>query len=536
MHPSPEILRRDLLTSGGAGLVGFGAGVVADLGEAQTDKGAALVPYADTGRTVADKLADVLSVKDFGAVGDGVADDTTAIQAAVTAWRAIVLTGKHQDLYFPAGRYRCGQPLNLSGLGTVSSTIYGAASVIDFFSVGGKPALVDLTDTKELSLRDIFIFHAGNLDDLEASMPKVGILMARKANTAFSGRFKFHNVKISGAFWIACLYNNGTEENVFWRLTVGNAARDKRAMVITSGNDLGMTSEFQTLMAGNISTTHNTFFQPSFTTAGADVPEAVRLQGTGSVVMISPYSSCGGVAHYALIASGQAIFSTALTNYQAEQDRVVPGDVNADHVVRLDGNLDHVGLTLHEQLSTTATTTAVKIDGSRFIKRADISVARRVVVDAAASPQLRGCTIKADGGVDLTTAAQIAGTDIYADAIATVTVPAAKNARVRTLDHPQELTIGKTRTEATAATITIQEQVTLLSGNGTVNTLNGWSTVAGAIVQEAYLRKANPGNTITLRHGVGNIYTRSGTDYVIGAEDIVEVRHYAPTNSCFIVD
>ncbi len=51
-----------------------------------------------TQRTALDKLRDVVSVKDFGAVGDGVADDRAAIQAAMTA-----AMGK--TLFFPPGLY-----------------------------------------------------------------------------------------------------------------------------------------------------------------------------------------------------------------------------------------------------------------------------------------------------------------------------------------------------------------------------------------------------------------------------------------------
>jgi hypothetical protein len=47
-------------------------------------------------RTVESKLQDVVSVKDFGAVGNGVANDTAAIQAAVAASNTV---------YFPAGTY-----------------------------------------------------------------------------------------------------------------------------------------------------------------------------------------------------------------------------------------------------------------------------------------------------------------------------------------------------------------------------------------------------------------------------------------------
>jgi len=71
----------DTFASAGAGLVGF----------RQSGTGA-------SARTVLTKLRDVVSVKDFGAVGDGTTDDTTAIQAAITSGYSLV---------FPAGTYLC---------------------------------------------------------------------------------------------------------------------------------------------------------------------------------------------------------------------------------------------------------------------------------------------------------------------------------------------------------------------------------------------------------------------------------------------
>lgn len=53
-----------------------------------------------TARTLADRFADVINVKDFGAVGDGVVNDTVAIQAAINH---CVSTG--DQLYWPVGTY-----------------------------------------------------------------------------------------------------------------------------------------------------------------------------------------------------------------------------------------------------------------------------------------------------------------------------------------------------------------------------------------------------------------------------------------------
>jgi hypothetical protein len=53
-----------------------------------------------TARTLANRFADVVNVKDFGAVGDGVADDTAAIQAAID-----ITSTQNRSLLFPKGVY-----------------------------------------------------------------------------------------------------------------------------------------------------------------------------------------------------------------------------------------------------------------------------------------------------------------------------------------------------------------------------------------------------------------------------------------------
>lgn len=61
-------------------------------------------------RTIRAKLGDVVSVKDFGAIGNGVADDTAAIQTAFTTAASI---GKR--IHFPAGVYLCSTTVVITG-------------------------------------------------------------------------------------------------------------------------------------------------------------------------------------------------------------------------------------------------------------------------------------------------------------------------------------------------------------------------------------------------------------------------------------
>lgn len=89
--------------------------------------GAQLVEYR--GRTVYDRLGDVVSVKDFGAVGDGVANDTAAVQAALTA-------GAGKTVSFPPATYK------LTALTVpANTTIIATGATLDFSAAGDITAL-----------------------------------------------------------------------------------------------------------------------------------------------------------------------------------------------------------------------------------------------------------------------------------------------------------------------------------------------------------------------------------------------------------
>lgn len=88
-------------------------------------------------RTVAAKLADVVSVKDFGAVGDGVTDDTSAIQSAINSISA-------GTVCVPAGTYKTSASLELKSNmtlkcddGTVFTPVHTSGDFADFTGTVG---------------------------------------------------------------------------------------------------------------------------------------------------------------------------------------------------------------------------------------------------------------------------------------------------------------------------------------------------------------------------------------------------------------
>ncbi|MFC7332465.1 glycosyl hydrolase family 28-related protein [Rhodocista pekingensis] len=106
-------------------------------------------------RSLPDKLRDSVSAKDYGAVGDGIADDTAAIRAALAAHRAV---------HLPAGAYRISGTLTLrygqtlSGVGE-GSVIQARAEPFDAAALPGYDSPFNAVEIVEgyAALRDLRI-------------------------------------------------------------------------------------------------------------------------------------------------------------------------------------------------------------------------------------------------------------------------------------------------------------------------------------------------------------------------------------------
>lgn len=124
---------------------------------------------AGTRRALADKLADVVSVKDYGAKGDGSTDDTAAIQGAIAA-----AAGK--TLEFPTGTYKLTAALNIS---TASGlTLRGKGATL----ASTQPIIFNFSGASSGVTFDGFKFSTSDVSSVGVSGLITGIMAAALSN------------------------------------------------------------------------------------------------------------------------------------------------------------------------------------------------------------------------------------------------------------------------------------------------------------------------------------------------------------------
>jgi hypothetical protein len=174
-----------------------------------------LVSYTPEGigavvTTVQSKLREVMSVKDFGAVGDGIADDTAALQAAIdyAALNAVAL-------HLSKGIYRTTAtltiPQNITPGSAYGITLYGdnstwaRVSVIRAEHTG--VAILSLKGSNGCRISGI------KLESDPTTYPKCGMILGRDVNVDSCGWHNISAVFIDGFFSVAGIYSIASEEN-----------------------------------------------------------------------------------------------------------------------------------------------------------------------------------------------------------------------------------------------------------------------------------------------------------------------------------
>jgi len=126
--------------------------VTAALAALAASSGSSLIGFIASGtgavaRTVQSKERDIVSVKDFGAVGDGTANDTTAIQAAENALSTIIGSSangtRNGSLLFPPGKYKITSGL----LKSRTTTWEGYGAELSFTALSASSTAISIYDT-----------------------------------------------------------------------------------------------------------------------------------------------------------------------------------------------------------------------------------------------------------------------------------------------------------------------------------------------------------------------------------------------------
>jgi hypothetical protein len=289
-------LRTDLAASSGASLVGGGDQVVASIAAlrallktsasknalvtgyyAAGDGGGGAYWYDASDTTTADNGGSVIvatdggrwklahggtvSIKQFGAKGDGATNDDAAIQAAINSGI--------RRIYVPSGRFKCLSTLNLCNLAStgVPLKLFGDATAYDngtltagsviLSNPGAGNWVAEIIGSQFVTIEDLMFVSTGS------NSAKGGLIYARSslANFAQNNSLRRVIIKIAAASGSIALANNCAEQFVCDECWL----EADMSYVTTLANEQGWTAANATIANTTFSNTAQSFRLTTFT-------------------------------------------------------------------------------------------------------------------------------------------------------------------------------------------------------------------------------------------------------------------------------
>ncbi len=195
-----------------------------------------------------------INVKSFGAKGDGVTDDTVAIQEAIKAANQTGPGGRlgYKEIYFPYGDYIISS-LNVTGMQSFrmrGETMLGTR-LIPSKQTSSIP-VIDASNSPYFAMENMSIWAQDPMQENGdfAVNPSVGILFAQ------STKVSLNRVFIAGWWEKAGIYLYGSVNNTFTDISIHSYKNGTPALVMTGSNSIGGTggyvsSPYYTLPAPN---------------------------------------------------------------------------------------------------------------------------------------------------------------------------------------------------------------------------------------------------------------------------------------------
>lgn len=276
-------------------------------------------------RTVENKLKDTVSVKDFGAVGDGVTDDTAAIQAAINS-----LPSRGGIVTFPAGKFRTTAKITvksyvtLQGAGKFGGGVaYDQGSTTIYANHSGT-AILSLVGSISCTISDL------GLQSVEGGpYPQSGLLLGR-STSASAGYHSIKRISVYGSYQVANVYSIASEDNYWEDINLWNYGQSTGIHCFyTSIENSNITMTEPLVTSSNID---NVFVRFFFVNASVDANAACiyldNAEGMGSWSFLGGYLTAAA-GSYVTIANGYVDGLSALgpfTFVGVSGERLAAGD------------------------------------------------------------------------------------------------------------------------------------------------------------------------------------------------------------------